>query len=108
MCSTAVSFCYERIITLCQSVITPFISLLSTGPVPSKLTALIRVLEACRDSWRIMMINNPWQHPPLAVVNAGALAVRNFFTAAFAEGAPLVHRPLKVVLIGKETVGKTR
>lgn len=80
----------------------------SVGPLPSELNAVLGVLEGCTDTWGKALGGNPWQHPPLAVVNAGASAVRNYFTAAFAEGASIVQRPLKVVLIGKETVGKTR
>ncbi|CAM9777040.1 unnamed protein product, partial [Pylaiella littoralis] len=77
------------------------------GPVPPELTALVRVLNENAFPWKRAVGDNPWHYPPVAVVNAGASAVLNFFTAAFAGGTSLVQRPLKVVLIGKETVGKT-
>ncbi|CAN0431509.1 unnamed protein product, partial [Pylaiella littoralis] len=77
------------------------------GPVPPELTALLRVLKKSLYGWKSAVGDNPWHYPPVAVVNAGASAVLNFFTAAFAGGVSLVQRPLKVVLIGKETAGKT-
>lgn len=51
---------------------------------------------------------NPWQHPPEAIVAGGMPAVRGYFEAIFRGGTTVVTRPLKVVIIGKETVGKTR
>lgn len=54
------------------------------------------------------MSNNPWQHPPAAVMDAGMSAVRQYFKAAFAGAMVPVERPLKVVIVGKEAVGKTR
>lgn len=51
---------------------------------------------------------NPWQHPPEAIVAGGMQAVRGYFEAIFRGGTTVVTRPLKVVIIGKETVGKTR
>ncbi|CAM9968342.1 unnamed protein product [Scytosiphon promiscuus] len=76
--------------------------------VPWELADLIRVLErAMRRRWTGGMNGNPWQYPPATVVNGGSPATRDFFTSAFAEGSSVVERPLKVVLIGKETVGKT-
>lgn len=87
----------------------------AAGPVPSELAALLLHLDLTTVGWDFLgtgkgadIRGNPWQYPPLAVVNAGAKAVRSFFTAAFAEGTRPIQRPLKVVIIGKETVGKTR
>ncbi|CAN0053544.1 unnamed protein product [Pylaiella littoralis] len=77
------------------------------GLVPPELTALVRVLNKNSSGWTSAVDGNPWHYPPVAVVNAGASAVLNFFKAAFAEGVSLVQRPLKVVFIGKETAGKT-
>ncbi|CAN0353599.1 unnamed protein product [Pylaiella littoralis] len=78
------------------------------GPVPPELSALVHVLFNKNGyGWGSAVKGNPWHYPPVAVVNAGAPAILNFFTAAFAEGVSLVQRPLKVVLIGKETAGKT-
>ncbi|CAM9295389.1 unnamed protein product [Ectocarpus fasciculatus] len=73
------------------------------GPLPSELGAGLRMLEKADASLQ----GNPWQYPPLGVVSGGLAEVRKYFTAVFAEGSRVVERPLKVVLIGKEKVGKT-
>ncbi|CAN0316402.1 unnamed protein product, partial [Scytosiphon promiscuus] len=65
---------------------------------------VLRVLEGAN----ARLQGNPWQYPPLGVVNGGLPAVRKYFTAVYREGSGVVERPLKVVLIGKEKVGKTR
>lgn len=51
---------------------------------------------------------NPWEHPPEAIVAGGVQAVRRYYEAMFMGGTTAVTRPLKVVIVGKETVGKTR
>ncbi|CAM9497291.1 unnamed protein product [Ectocarpus sp. 4 AP-2014] len=50
---------------------------------------------------------NPWEHPPEAIVAGGLQAVRGYYEAMFMGGTTAVTRPLKVVIVGKETVGKT-
>lgn len=51
---------------------------------------------------------NPWEHPPEPIVAGGVPAVRKYFEAVYTGGTTAVSRPLKVVIVGKETVGKTR
>ena len=51
---------------------------------------------------------NPWEYPPEAIVAGGIPAVRRYFEAIYMGGTTAVTRPLKVVIVGKETVGKTR
>lgn len=41
-------------------------------------------------------------------MNGGMSAVRGYFEAIFSGGTVRVSRPLKVVIVGKESVGKTR
>ncbi|CAM9581614.1 unnamed protein product [Scytosiphon promiscuus] len=78
------------------------------GAPPPELIALCNIwAKNTRGDIRHALEGNPWQYPPAAVITAGASAVTEFFTSAFAEGSSIVERPLKVVLIGKETVGKT-
>lgn len=79
-------------------------SLVAAGVLPSELDAILRMLENAD----ARLQGNPWQYPPLGVVTGGLAEVRKYFTAVFAEGSRVVERPLKVVLIGKEKVGKTR
>lgn len=74
------------------------------GSLPSELDAVLRVLEKAD----AQLGGNPWQYPPLGVVTGRLSSVRKYFTAVFAESSTVVERPLKVVLIGKEKVGKTR
>lgn len=54
------------------------------------------------------LTQNPWEHPPEPFVADGVPAVRNYFEAVYRGGTTGVTRPLKVVIVGKETVGKTR
>lgn len=76
----------------------------AAGSLPSELNAVLHVLEKAS----VRLEGNPWQYPPLGVVTGGPSAVRKYFTAVFGESSNVVERPLKVVLIGKEKVGKTR
>lgn len=57
---------------------------------------------------RLSLAQNPWEHPPEAIVTGGVPAVRDYFEALYRGGTIAVTRPLKVVILGKETVGKTR
>lgn len=49
---------------------------------------------------------NPWEHPPEAIVTGGVPAVRGYFEAIYRGGTTAVTRPLKV--LGNEAIGKTR
>lgn len=78
----------------------------TTGPVALALDFLLRVMEDCSQlEWG----GNPWQHPPAEVMGQRMSGpVRQYFNAVFAAAVTTVQRPLKVVIVGKEAVGKTR
>lgn len=77
--------------------------------VPGTLpVALASLLDRFHDVEMLDLSQNPWEHPPEAIVTGGVLAVRGYFEAIFRDGTTVVTRPLKVVIVGKETVGKTR
>ncbi|CAM9136686.1 unnamed protein product, partial [Ectocarpus sp. 4 AP-2014] len=73
------------------------------GTLPVDLARLLDML----DSVDLELDPNPWVHPPEAIVAGGLPAVRGYFEAMFMGGTTAVTRPLKVVIVGKETVGKT-
>ncbi|CAN0176795.1 unnamed protein product, partial [Ectocarpus fasciculatus] len=74
------------------------------GTLPVELARLLDRL----DSIPILQLDtNPWEHPPEAIVAGGLQAVRGYYDAIFMGGTTAVTRPLKVVIVGKETVGKT-
>ena len=74
------------------------------GTLPVALAALLDFFGRVRAN----LSQNPWEHPPEPFVAGGMPAVRNYFEAIFRSGTTSVTRPLKVVIVGKETVGKTR
>eukprot|EP00752_Nemacystus_decipiens_P014806 g13180.t1 len=82
-----------------------------SGTLPAALASLLDNfdrIDRC-DGYEegLELSPNPWQHPHEAIVGGGMPAVRRYFEAIF-RGRPVdVTRPLKVVIIGKETVGKT-
>ena len=69
------------------------------------LACLLDSLERVKD---LVLGQNPWEYPPEAIVAGGIPAVRRYFEAIYMGGTTAVTRPLKVVIVGKETVGKTR
>ncbi|CAM9312171.1 unnamed protein product [Ectocarpus fasciculatus] len=74
------------------------------GTLPVPLACLLDRFDSLKD---LELSQNPWEHPPEAIVTSGKQAVRNFFEALFVGGTTAVTRPLKVVIVGRETVGKT-
>lgn len=79
------------------------------GPLPVALAALLDSLDRLDGIGGLFLFRNPWEYPPDAVVTGGTRAVRQYFEAFFEEGgATVVTRPLKDVIVGQETVGKTR
>lgn len=78
--------------------------LLFPEDLPAALAALLGMLDKTQASLNA----NPWEHPPVAIVEGGKTAVREYFKAIYRRGTTRVTRPLKVVIVGKETVGKTR
>lgn len=77
-----------------------------SGVVPPALISLLDVLAriGAQETWS----PNAWNHPPAAIMNGGMGAVKQCFEAVFKGSTLRVKRPLKVVIVGKETVGKTR
>ena len=69
---------------------------------------LARLLDKLDTVDRLDLNQNPWEHPPEAIVAGDLQAVRGYYDAIFLGGTTAVTRPLKVVIVGKETVGKTR
>lgn len=64
-----------------------------------------------RSHWRFggsPFVPNPFREPPEAVVERGIDAVKQYFTALFAEGFTVERRDVKVVIVGREGTGKTR
>lgn len=76
------------------------------GTLPVALASLLDSFD--RLGGNLSLGQNPWEHPPDPIVKGGMPAVRGYFEAMFSGGTSTVTRPLKVVIIGKETVGKTR
>ncbi|CAM9667225.1 unnamed protein product [Ectocarpus sp. 8 AP-2014] len=74
------------------------------GTLPVDLARLLDMFDGI-DS--LDLSQNPWEHPPEAIVAGGVQAVRGYYEAMFMGGTTAVTRPLKVVIVGKETVGKT-
>ncbi|CAM9610550.1 unnamed protein product [Ectocarpus sp. 6 AP-2014] len=74
------------------------------GTLPVPLACLLDSLERID---RLSVAQNPWESPPDAIVVGGIPAVRAYFEAIYMGGTTAVTRPLKVVIVGKETVGKT-
>eukprot|EP00752_Nemacystus_decipiens_P016125 g14419.t2 len=77
------------------------------GALPAALGSLLDMFDRVDRRGGVSLYDNPWEHPPEAIVEGGVLAVRRYFDAIFRDGATTVTRPLKVVIVGKETVGKT-
>eukprot|EP00752_Nemacystus_decipiens_P017123 g15339.t1 len=77
------------------------------GALPAALASLLDMFDRVDRRGVLYLSNNPWEHPPEAIVEGGMLAVRGYYDAIFRDGATTVTRPLKVVIVGKETVGKT-
>eukprot|EP00752_Nemacystus_decipiens_P011696 g10379.t2 len=75
--------------------------------LPVALASLLDMFDRFDGAVGLDLSRNPWEHPPEAIVMGGTLAVRRYFEDIFRGGATAVTRPLKVVIIGKETVGKT-
>eukprot|EP00752_Nemacystus_decipiens_P014355 g12771.t2 len=76
------------------------------GSLPVALTSLLDSFARFFGGF-LSLDQNPWEHPPEAIVTDGIPAVRAYFEAIYRGGATSVTRPLKVVILGKETVGKT-
>ncbi|CAN0078933.1 unnamed protein product, partial [Ectocarpus sp. 8 AP-2014] len=74
------------------------------GTLPVPLACLLDNLERID---QLDLAQNPWEYPPDAIVAGGIPAVRRYFEAIYMGGTTAVTRPLKVVIVGKETVGKT-
>ncbi|CAM9963869.1 unnamed protein product [Ectocarpus sp. 12 AP-2014] len=74
------------------------------GTLPVDLARLLDMFDGLRF---LDLDQNPWEHPPEAIVAGGVQAVRGYYEAMFMGGTTAVTRPLKVVIVGKETVGKT-
>lgn len=79
-----------------------------SGALPVALASLLGNFDRVAGGVGLHLSGNPWEHPPEAIVKGGMVAVRGYFEAMFRGGATTVTRPLKVVIVGKETVGKTR
>lgn len=77
----------------------------SLGILPVALASLLDRFEGIP---ALHLDPNQWEHPPESIVMGGLPSVREYFEAVFRDGTSTVVRPLKVVIIGKETVGKTR
>lgn len=75
------------------------------GALPVALASLLDRLDRID---YLELSPNPWEHPPEAFVAGGMQAVRQYFEDIFKGGTTAVTRPLKIVIVGKETVGKTR
>lgn len=78
------------------------------GTLPVALAALLDTFDRVSRYGDLELSPNPWEHPPEAIVTGGVPAVKGYFEAIFRGGTTVVTRPLKVVIVGKETVGKTR
>lgn len=85
-------------------VLTPNHNMCVSGTLPVALASLLDIL----DKEAVRLSQNPWENPPEAIVTGGMPAVRRYFETIFGGGTTVVNRPLKVVIVGKETVGKTR
>ncbi|CAB1102577.1 unnamed protein product [Ectocarpus sp. CCAP 1310/34] len=77
------------------------------GTLPVALASLLDSFDRLHSVGGLDLSQNPWEHPPEAIVTGGMLAVRGYFEAIFRGGTTVVTRPLKVVIVGMETVGKT-
>lgn len=77
-----------------------------SGALPVALASLLDCFD--RVSGGLELDQNPWEHPPESLVAGGLPAVRNYFEAIYEGGTTAVTRPLKVVIVGRQTVGKTR
>eukprot|EP00752_Nemacystus_decipiens_P008486 g7583.t1 len=75
------------------------------GTIPAALATLLDLFE--RIDYFLQLSQNPWEHPPEPIVANGVPAMREFFEAVYRGGTTPVSRPLKLVIVGKETVGKT-
>lgn len=78
------------------------------GTLPVALASLLDNFDRLDRTGLVALSRNPWEHPPEAIVTGRMPAVRGYFEAIFRGGTTFVTRPLKVVIVGKETVGKTR
>ncbi|CAM9992582.1 unnamed protein product [Scytosiphon promiscuus] len=78
-----------------------------SGSLPVALASLVDRFDRLERRGGLSLAQNPWEHPPEAVVTGGMRAVRQYFEAIFKGGSTAVTRPLKVVIVGKETIGKT-
>ncbi|CBJ48810.1 LRR-GTPase of the ROCO family, putative pseudogene [Ectocarpus siliculosus] len=78
------------------------------GTLPVALASLLDNFDRLDGIGGLLLSPNPWEHPPEAFVTGGMRAVRQYFEAIYKGGTTAVTRPLKVVILGKETVGKTR
>ena len=72
------------------------------------LASLLDKMDGLDKGGGLLLWGNPWEHPPEAIVAGGVPAMRDYFKAIYRGGTTAVTRPLKVVILGKETVGKTR
>lgn len=75
------------------------------GILPVSLASLLDLFDTMQ---HLALAQNPWDDPPEAFVTDGMPAVRGYFEAIYKGATTVVTRPLKVVIVGKETVGKTR
>ncbi|CAN0131334.1 unnamed protein product [Pylaiella littoralis] len=77
------------------------------GTLPVALASLLDIFDKIGGLGGLILSLNPWEHPPEAIVAGGMREVRRYFEAIFTGGTTSVTRPLKVVIVGQETVGKT-
>ncbi|CAM9712032.1 unnamed protein product, partial [Ectocarpus sp. 8 AP-2014] len=75
-----------------------------SGTLPADLARLLDMFDRISP---LDLSQNPWEHPPEAIAAGGVQAVKDYYEAMFMGGTTAVTRPLKVVIVGKETVGKT-
>lgn len=75
------------------------------GALPVALVDLLDMFDRCKF---LDLAGNPWEHPPEPFVADGVPAVRDYYEAIFRGRPTAVTRPLKVVILGKDNVGKTR
>lgn len=78
------------------------------GTLPVALASLLDNFDRLDGIGGLFLSPNPWEHPPEAFVAGGMRAIRQYFEDIFKGGTTALTRPLKVVIVGKETVGKTR
>ncbi|CAM9927172.1 unnamed protein product [Laminaria digitata] len=78
------------------------------GPLLAALASLLDSFDSFDRMGEGLHLNqNRWDNPPGPIVEGGMPAVRAYFEAIFSAGTDPVTRPLKVVIVGKESVGKT-